>query len=269
MSRPPGDARPQRRQESMGQNIDFDRFKNLTYDSFRRMAQDPTLSEYEKIGFPDSYRVGMGEAIFEDIRAKLTRLDGRGLTVVDIGPGCSEPAKLMIRHCGDHGHRLIMIDAPEMLGLLPDAPHLTKMPGYYPKECPRLFQDHAGKVDVVLAYGVVSIIFAEGLLYPFLDQTLTLLADGGQWLIGDIPNISKRKRFFAAPAGVAFHKSFMNTDAPPVVTHNVPEPGQMDDGIVLGMLMRCRTAGFDAYLVPQRADLPMANRREDMLILKP
>ncbi len=253
----------------MSQQINFDRFKNLTYESYRQMARDGTLSEYEKVGFPDSYREGKGEAIFADILAKLPRLNERGLTVVDIGPGCSDPAKLMIAHCGAHDHRLIMIDAPEMLDLLPDAPHLTKLPAYYPKECPQLFTDYAGRVDVVLAYGVFSVIFSEGLLYPFIDQTLGLLADGGAWLIGDIPNISKRKRFFASAAGVAFHKAFMGTDDAPEVRFNAVEPDQIDDGVLLGLLARCRGFGFDAFLLPQPAVLPMANRREDMLILKP
>jgi hypothetical protein len=253
----------------VSQQINFDRFKNLTYESYRQMARDGTLSEYEKVGFPDSYRQGKGEAIFADILAKLPRLNARGLTVVDIGPGCSDPAKMMIAHCGAHEHRLIMIDAPEMLDLLPDAPHLTRLPAYYPKECPQLFVDYAGKVDVVLAYGVFSTIFAEGLLYPFIDHTLGLLADGGAWLIGDIPNISKRKRFFASEAGIAFHKTFMQTDEAPHVRFNAIEPDQIDDAVLLGVLMRCRNFGFDAYLLPQPPDLPMANRREDMLILKP
>jgi len=240
----------------MGQNINYDRFKNLTYDSFREMAKDPTMSEYEKVGFPDSYREGKGTAIFEDILAKLPRLHERGLTIVDIGPGCSDPAKLMI-------------DAPEMLDLLPDAPHLTKIGAYYPKECPQLFTDYAGKVDVVLAYGVVSIIFAEGLLYPFFDQTLTLMANGAQWLIGDFPNIDKRKRFFASNTGIAYHQRFMETDQAPEVQFNAVEPGQIDDSVLIGLLVRSRSFGFDSYLLPERADLPMANRREDMLILKP
>ncbi|MBK8025438.1 MAG: SAM-dependent methyltransferase [Chloroflexi bacterium] len=253
----------------MAQNINFDRFKNLTYESFREMAKDPNLTEFEKVGFPDSYREGRGEAIFADILAKLPRLNEQGLTVVDIGPGCSDPAKLMIAHCGEHNHKLIMIDAPEMLDLLPDAPHLIKMPGYYPKATPQLFTDYAGKVDVLLAYGVVSIIFAEGLLYPFIDQTLGLMASGAQWLIGDFPNISKRKRFFGSETGIAFHKAFMNTDEAPEVDFNTPEPGQIDDGVMLGILARVRGFGFDSFLLPQRADLPMANRREDILILKP
>jgi hypothetical protein len=37
----------------------------------------------------------------------------------------------------------------------------------------------------------------------------------------------------------------------------------------MDLLLRCRAAGFDSYLLRQPETLPMANRREDLLILKP
>ena len=40
-------------------------FAHLDFDSFRDMASDPSLSMYEKIGFPDSYRQGYEKAISE------------------------------------------------------------------------------------------------------------------------------------------------------------------------------------------------------------
>ena len=43
----------------------FEKFGSLTFDKFRRMAGDESLSKYEKIGFPNSYRAGKEEAIFE------------------------------------------------------------------------------------------------------------------------------------------------------------------------------------------------------------
>jgi hypothetical protein len=249
--------------------IDFNRFRDLTYDSFRQMARDASLSSHEKIGFPDSYREGKGAAIFADICSKLPRLNEQGCTVLDIGPGCDELAHLMIEHCAAHHHRLILIDAPEMLDLLPDAAHIIKMPGRYPFECAQLFEDYAGQVDAVLAYSVAQILYAEGLYMPFIDLTLTLLTPGGQWLIGDIPNISKRKRFFASDAGAAFHQQFMQTDEHPVVQFNTLDIGQMDDSVIFSTLLRCRLAGFDAYVLPQPATLPMANRREDIVIVRP
>jgi hypothetical protein len=39
--------------------------------------------------------------------------------------------------------------------------------------------------------------------------------------------------------------------------------------VVMAVLGRARAAGADAYVVPQHPALPMANRREDILIRKP
>jgi hypothetical protein len=47
------------------------------------------------------------------------------------------------------------------------------------------------------------------------------------------------------------------------------EPAKIDDAVVLEILQRARDKGFDAYVVPQSDDLPMANRREDILIVRP
>ena len=88
-------------------------------------------------------------------------------------------------------------------------------------------------------------------------------------LIGDIPNSSKRKRFFASEAGIQFHKSFTQTDTTPAVSFNSLDPGQIDDATVMDIVLRCRQAGYDAYVVPQSNSLPMANRREDVLIRRP
>ena len=250
-------------------DINFDRFKNLGYDSFRALAQDETLSRHEKVGFPDSYREGKGEVILADILQKLTNLHQEKQVVVDIGAGCSDVPLLMIELCREHGHTYIPIDSQEMLDLLPDDSFIIKTPGYFPDECTALLDEYRGRVDVVLMYGVIQVVFMEGNIYRFMDQSLSLLADGGQLLVGDMANISKRKRFFSSRNGISFHQNFMETTDAPHVEFNVPEPAYMDDAVIISLLMRARAAGFDAYLVPQNADLPMANRREDLLFYKP
>ena len=88
-------------------------------------------------------------------------------------------------------------------------------------------------------------------------------------LLGDIPNVSKRKRFFASEAGIAHHKRFTGEHDPPRVEWGRPEAGRMDDAVVVGLITRARAAGFDAYVVPQPAELPMSSRREDILIRRP
>ena len=243
----------------------YERFANLRFDDFRRMALDGSLSCHEKVGFPNEYREGKEASIFNDIKSKLTSLNEREKTVLDIGPGCSRLALMLIDLCRRNGHSLLLVDCEEMLSQLPDSPGLRKIAGCYPR-CAGLADEFRGKVDVILTYSVLHYVFAESNVWDFLDQSLALLSHGGEMLIGDIPNVSKRKRFFSSPAGIKFHQEFMQTEDPPEVIFNQIESRQIDDAVIFSLLMRARQQGFDAYVVPQRDDLPMANRREDILI---
>jgi hypothetical protein len=132
-----------------------------------------------------------------------------------------------------------------------------------------LIADYAGRVDVLLSYSVLHYIFVESSIWAFLDTSLEMLGHGGEMLIGDIPNVSKRKRFFSSPQGIASHRAFTgDATAIPEVEFNRVQPHLIDDSVVLGLASRARLAGCDAYIVPQGPDLPMANRREDLLIRK-
>lgn len=243
-------------------------FSNIGFEDFKKLASDPTLSKYEKIGFPDSYRAGHEEQIFADICAKVTNLNRTGQTVLDIGPGCSDLPVKLIQLCVANQHRLVLVDSEEMLKLLPDGPGVEKVDALFPRT-PELNEQLAQRVDAIVCYSVLQYALIDTALYRFIDTALNCLAPGGQLLLGDIPNVSKRKRFFASEAGIAFHKAFMNTDQAPEVAFNRIEFDQLDDAIVLSILQRARAQGFDAYVLPQHPDLPMANRREDILITRP
>ena len=247
---------------------EHERFSKLTFEDFRRMAKDDSLSRYEKVGFPDSYREGKEILIFEDILSKLPLLRTYNKTVLDIGPGCSELPMMLIGLCQANNHCLLLVDSQEMLFHLPDKPFLRKYPARYPL-CESLFTEFKGKTDVIVAYSVFHYAFVDTNPWAFLDRSLELLSDGGEMLIGDIPNVSKRKRFFSSQTGVKFHQEFTRSQGVPDIVFNKIEHDQIDDSVVLSLLGRARSAGFDAYLVPQREDLPMANRREDILIKKP
>lgn len=247
---------------------DYKKFADLSFDDFRRMAGDDSLSQYERIGFPDSYRAGKEEAIFDDITSKLPALAGRGKVVLDVGPGCSGLPFMLVELCRRQGHTLLLVDSAEMLARLPDEPFVRKFPAYYPR-CEELFAEYGAGVDVLLCYSVLHYVFAESNLWDFLDASLGLLAAGGQMLLGDVPNVSKRRRFFSSAAGVEFHREFTRTETSPEVVFNRVERGQIDDAVVLSLVARARAEGCDAYVVPQREDLPMANRREDILVRKP
>lgn len=241
----------------------------LTFDDFKNLARDNSLSPYEKIGFPISYREGKEELIFVDIVNKLTNLKLENQVVVDIGSGCSGPAFMMIEFCRHHKHHLLLVDSEEMLSHLPNEPFVTKIAGRYPDQCNELLAEYGGRVNAIICYSVLHYIYVESNVFEFIDYSLDLLAEGGQMLIGDIPNISKRRRFFSSPAGIQFHKDFTRRDELPGVEFNRPTHGKIDDSVLIGLVTRARNSGSDAYLLPQPPDLPMANRREDLFIQKP
>jgi 2-polyprenyl-3-methyl-5-hydroxy-6-metoxy-1,4-benzoquinol methylase len=246
---------------------DLQRFQNLSFEKFRAAALNPELSRYEKIGFPDAYREGKEQKIFADFQAKIPSLLERKRTVLDIGPGCSDLPRMLIQLCGDRQHHLILIDSAEMLAHLPSDSFVEKIAGAFPA-CGDI-EKLRGKIDILICYSVLHYVFAEANIWSFLDAALALLAPGGTMLLGDIPNVSKRKRFFASDAGKAYHRKFTGKDEDPLVQFNQLEPNQIDDAVIFALLSRARAQGFDAYVSPQPDVLPMANRREDILISRP
>jgi SAM-dependent methyltransferase len=243
-------------------------FSKLTFDDFRKLATSDELNKYEKIGFPDSYRRDKEEHIFRDILAKLELSDTIfAKTILDIGPGCSDLPMFIVDYCKKQNHKLLLADSKEMLDQLPAESFIEKFDGYFP-EINDLVENYKGKVDYIICYSVFHYVFYQSSHEKFIDVALSLLKPGGKFLIADIPNVSKRKRFFSSEAGIAFHKRYTKTDTLPEVTHAIPEPEQIDDGVIFGIMQRYRNFGFETYLLSQSEMLPMNNRREDILICK-
>ncbi|MGI4779710.1 MAG: class I SAM-dependent methyltransferase [Janthinobacterium lividum] len=245
-------------------------FENLNYDDFRRLALDDSLSVYEKVGFPDSYRLAHEKNIHADLKHKAPALDAPETRILDIGCGCSDLPRMLMRTAEEKRQQLFLLDSPEMLAQLPAAPceSVVQVPARFP-DCPDFLKEFQGRFDVVLTYSVIQYVFAGGNVFEFLDEALELLAPGGRLLIGDIPNTSMRKRFFASETGAAHHRAFTQSDARPDVRFNRLEAGQIDDSVVFAIVARARAAGFHGFVLPQPSELPMANRREDILVVRP
>ena len=245
-------------------------YDGYNYDKFRELALDSTLSVYQKIGFPDSYRADKGNLIVEDICAKLPSLRGkRELNVLDIGPGCSDVQSKIQDICYQQGHKLFLADSPEMLALLGDLPSfVTSIPGFFPDTSEEILKNSGG-IDIICCYSVFHCIYAEANAWAFIDAIMTLMRNGGEALIGDIPNNSKRRRFFSSPNGIRFHQKFMKTDTLPEINDTSFENGKINDAVLISVVLYCHSLGFDAYVVPQHSQLPFANRRDDIIIRKP
>lgn len=253
----------------MKNKSDFEKFKNLSYEDFKNLASDKSLSIYQKIGFPNEYRKGKEEYIYQDIIQKLGfDINPSGKCILDIGPGCSELPLLIMQYCEMNECDILLVDSAEMLEQLPKLNNAQKFEGYFPNDVPVLINNYQKKIDYIVAYSIFHYIFYNTCIFKFIDAALSLLKPGGKLLIGDIPNISKRKRFFSTEAGIKFHQEFTNSKSMPELPDLQNDYAHIDDGVIMGIMQRYRGFGFDTYLLPQNSKLPMNNRREDLLICK-
>jgi len=250
------------------EHIDFSRVK-LGFEDFRQLAQNPHLNVEEKIAFPVSYRRGYEDAIFKDICRKLEPLCDLDRVVVDIGCGVGGLTERIVAACLERRHRLILVDSEEMLAGAPSGIGVKQVPGMYPINAEAVHAATKGGADAVICYSVLHYAFLDTNLYRFVDAIIDLLRPGGMALLGDIPNVSKRRRFFSSAAGIAFHKAFTGADEPPEVQHFQVAHDTIDDAVLWGLVARAQAAGCNAYVLPQGRDLPMSNRRDDILIQKP
>ncbi|MEO6303439.1 MAG: class I SAM-dependent methyltransferase [Bacteroidia bacterium] len=238
--------------------------KELNFDDFKKMASDKSLSNSEKIGFPDSYRKGFSKKILNDINLKLPIYNTTGKVIIDIGCGCDELTYELIEVCKKNDHTLILIDSEEMIKDLPSSDKIIKLAGKFPFNDNRL-DKYIAKADYVLCYSVIFYVFANDNLYDFIHQSVNLLKAGGHFLIGDIPNIDKRDRFLDSEEGKQF---LQNSGQVKGSTAHENRDQKMDDSIVIAIITRMRRFGCEAYVMPQMGELPMSNRREDILIIR-
>lgn len=159
-----------------------------------------------------------------------------------------------------------MMDSKEMLDNLPDGDYI-KVPAKFP-ECQDFIEAHKNSFDVIVIYSVLHHVFFHQNVFSFLDNAVYLLKNQGELLLGDIPNISKKKRFLSSKYGAEFYKKWNQTNEDPVVEWQSLEKLQIDDSFIINILMRYRNMGCETYLLPQAENLPMCYTREDILIKK-
>lgn len=218
----------------------------------------------------DRYDSETEKNIFPDILQKVPNLCKDNIEVLDIGCGCSALAKDIVNYTQSNNQNLTLIDGKDMLDRIKCPESVKKISGCFPKDFAQNLKDK--KFDVIITYSVIHYALMDGLLFDFLDSAVGLLADGGEFLIGDIPNFSKKKRFLNSDFGYKFNleyiKSHPNTKMPEI-KFSIFEKGIIDDSLMFYILQRYRNMGYDTYIMPQKEGLPFNYTREDILIRKP
>lgn len=252
----------------MSEQSKIEKLSNLDFNKFKTLANDATLSRYEKIGFFNHFREGKELFIWSDIQSKVDTLSEIGARVLDIGPGCSDLPFMLLKNAEEKGQSVVFIDSQEMLNQLPDFDCCEKLPAMFPDETVNWCKENAESFNAIICYSVLHIIALESNVGLTIECICDLLAPGGYALIADIPNVSKRNRFFSSSEGVAYHQKNNGPESFPEINLKEKKRGEFDDSEILSIIKLARLKGVEAFLVPQNSQLPLANRREDIVLIK-
>lgn len=129
----------------------------------------------------------------------------------------------------------------------------------------------------ILVYSVLHYLSDEAEVIRFVEKALALLEPGGLCLLGDIPNVDRKRRFAATAKGkeiareweqqVASTQAAMGT-----VSEILGKDRQVvtfDDAKLARLFTHFRGKGFEVDILSQPNGLPFCYTREDMLIRAP
>lgn len=201
--------------------------------------------------------------IFPDLLNKLNNLSKESVSICDIGCGCGSLVDNLIAHAEKKSSSLLLIDSQSMLDRITEKPFINKVSGKFPSNISNVDK----KFDVIIVYSVLQCVFLDGNVFNFLDNCVDLLEKGGELLIGDIPNASKKKRFLKTEFGLNLHKKTSTVPVDRLIKDDFNKMA-LDDSFLLMILSRYRNMGFETYILSQDKDLPFSFTREDILIRK-
>lgn len=128
-----------------------------------------------------------------------------------------------------------------------------------------------GQFSKILIYGVLHCLQSREEVLDFVDRAVSLLEPGGSILLGDIPNISAKARFLASEKGAKIQRgwSIRVSEEGGMLPGSREEPIDtviFDDSFICEILLKLRSDGYEAFLLPQGEELPFSHTREDVLV---
>lgn len=129
------------------------------------------------------------------------------------------------------------------------------------------------KYSKILIYSVLHCLSDEREVIAFIEKALSYLKPGGSLIIGDIPNIDKKNRFFMTDFAKKIQKKHDQK-----ILHMIKKREEnihlvhdknlvtFDDILIMRIMKYFREKNFETYLVPQLSNLPFCYTREDIII---
>ena len=238
----------------------------ISYDNYGRLAreiEDPTV-----IGGRYANQHRAERLIVMDVIQKLDIRPDDRLLEIGCGPGnLLIPLSFMVQSA-------VGIDHPDVCKFLQT--RFTD-PKIQTIGCNFLDYEPAADeaFDKVLVYSVVNTLSDHDEAIEFIDKAVGLVTAGGRFLLGDIANINRKKRFLQSETGKEFEAEWQNKLA------CAPQPSgqsthpidknvlQQTDRFVVLLMERYRARGYDTFVMAQPTELPFGRSREDFLVVLP
>jgi SAM-dependent methyltransferase len=224
-----------------------------------------------------SEHLGVGESIWDDITHKLKFK--KSATFLDIGCGFGEVTRYSMAATKALDMQLHLLDIEEALDRVKQEmkaeipPNTTFWNGIFPEASHASYFPQS--FDLILVY---SVLHYTDQPEEFVEKAVSLLAPGGQLLIGDIPNVQKKGRFLSSETGRRFEAGYQKValDEVPVYkdqfdffTQCENQNKKINDDFLSDVVNIYRAKGYHVYVLPQADDLPFCKTREDVLIVRP
>ena len=236
----------------------------MSYEHYGRGAQHPNITV---AGGRYAYQAQAERLIALDVVAKLKLGPADDLLEIGCGPGnILIPLAFL---CGS----ATGIDHPNLLGRLSDRlsgpPKITLVAGNFLDVNPP-----CESYSKIFMYAMLHYLSSVDEVLGFVNKAAGLLRPGGRMLLGDLPNADHKRRFLATPTGRAFDEGWRaSRDGATPSEGDFPGEdddhlvGAFDDASIARIMLETRAAGFESYVVEQRADLPFGHTREDIVIV--
>ena len=237
--------------------------KNFYYNSYAKIAKKIKKNNSYILSGRYKFMVKKYKYIYKDILEKLSisKIDD----ILDIGTGDGKIINFLSKKCKS----ATTIDSEEVINKTIHKKNIIYLKGNIFEESRKIKK----KFDKILVYSVVQYFYDIKEVVVLIKLCLKLLKDEGMILIGDIPNRSMDLRYRNTKNYQKLSKIFdkqrklysskLDKD---FFSNNKVRTVKFTDKILIFLLKKFNTLNYEAYILPQKKELPHSVKRVDILI---